>query len=230
MRAEQRGQMPGNRATTQQDTLVRNLQNTLVELHQTKSLTTRARTPLDKPRSFTDADRHARRNAPERAIWRVPIGTSVSAPHVEVGVLSVAVGGSRRASRSVVPSRGSGQRARTITSSRDARAPATDPEALKSQGISWGDIIPAFDYAGAPRWSLQRPQLDRCRARNLEQRLQPGDAGNRDHQGARRIDRVPGTVTNGAAVPGEMATRPLRREGPPGHMGFVHAPDPVPRC
>ena len=38
MRSEQRGQMPGNRATTQQDTLVRNLQNTLVELQPTETV------------------------------------------------------------------------------------------------------------------------------------------------------------------------------------------------
>ena len=55
------GQMPGNRATTQQDTLVRNPCNTTNELHpQTTRLTARARTPLDKPRSFTDAVLSAR--------------------------------------------------------------------------------------------------------------------------------------------------------------------------
>ena len=57
MRPERRGQMPGNRATTQQDTLVRNLANELVELQRTTNALDHARpNTLDKPRSFTDAD------------------------------------------------------------------------------------------------------------------------------------------------------------------------------
>src|SRR3954452_17464276 len=59
MRSEQRGQMPGNRATTQQDTLVRNLQNSASNFNRPTPLTARARTPVDKPRSFTDAARQS---------------------------------------------------------------------------------------------------------------------------------------------------------------------------
>ena len=64
----------------------------------------------------SSANVHVRHVAVEAAYSRSqasPTGTSVSAPHVEVGVRSGAVGRTRRASRSVVPSRGSGQRART---------------------------------------------------------------------------------------------------------------------